>query len=93
MLQYFVSVFFAAVGIVTIFAIVDSCKKASKIFRSLMREREILDQTWPDDANGLSPRSSRQLPRLHMPRQILAGAASLAPQVRGLHRAGRKRAE
>lgn len=93
MLQYFVSLFFAAVGIVTVFTIVDSWKKASRLFRSLMREREILGQTWPEVTNGSSPQSSRKLLRLYIPRQILAGAVPFAPQVRAVHRAGRKRAE
>lgn len=93
MLQYFVSIFFAAVGIITVFTIADSCKKASKLFRSLMREREIFGQNWPEVSNGTSPQSSRKLPPAYIPRQILAGAVSFAPQVRALHRAGRKRAE
>lgn len=57
MLQYFISAFFVAVGVIAIFTIVDSCIKASREFRSLMREREVLDQIWDEAEIGFPPQS------------------------------------
>jgi hypothetical protein len=84
MLQYFISVFFVAVGVITVFTIVDSCKKASKQFRSLMHERKVLDQTWPEVEIGFSPRSSEPIAQTDLVQS--SGAISVRQSVfdRGL---------